>query len=329
MTHPFAQYIQILGKGRRGARDMSQQEACQAMGMILNGEVEQVQIGAFLMLMRIKEETCAEMAGLAQAARSSLNAPQDFPHVDLDWASYAGKRRQLPWFILSAQLLASHGYKVLMHGMQVASQDRIYTPDALATLGIKTCQTFESAAAELNLRNFAFIPLAALNPTLQHFIDLKDTLGLRSPVHSVVRMLNPGRAQTSMMGIFHPGYDLTHQGAAQLMGDHGLAVFKGDGGEAERNPDAPCKLRLLEGGKISDEVWPALFESRHMKDEEMDVSRLKKLWRSEIEDEYGQAAVQSTAAIALRAMGRATGCDDAHSQAATLWQNRNRDYLGN
>ena len=94
MTHPFAQYIQILGKGRRGARDMSQQEACQAMGMILNGEVEQVQIGAFLMLMRIKEETCAEMAGLAQAARSSLNAPQDFPHVDLDWASYAGKRRQ-------------------------------------------------------------------------------------------------------------------------------------------------------------------------------------------------------------------------------------------
>lgn len=328
MTHPFAQYIQILGKGRRGARDMSQQEASQAMGMILNGEVEPVQIGAFLMLMRIKEETCAEMAGLAQAARRSLNVPQDFPHVDLDWASYAGKRRQLPWFILSALLLASNGCKVLMHGMQVAAKDRIYTPDALASLGIDVCSDFEGAAQQLKMRNFAFLPLAAMNPMLQHFIDLKDTLGLRSPVHSVVRMLNPGRAATSVMGIFHPGYDVTHQGAAQLMGDHRLAVFKGDGGEAERNPDSACKLRLLEDGSIVDEVWPALFESRHMKDEEMDISRLKKLWHGDIDDEYGQAAVQSTAAIALRAMGRATDVEDAHRQAATLWQNRNRDYLG-
>lgn len=329
MTHPFAQYIQILGKGRRGARDMSQQEAEQAMSMILDGQVEQIQIGAFLMLMRIKEETAAEMAGLAQAARKSLNVPQNFPAVDLDWASYAGKRRQLPWFILSAQLLASHGHKVLMHGMQVASKDRIYTPQALAALGIASCQTFDEAATQLSQRNFAFISLAAMNPMLQHFIDSKDTLGLRSPVHSVVRMLNPGRASTSIMGIFHPGYDETHQGAAQLMGDNSLAVFKGDGGEAERNPDTACKLRLLVAGQIQNEVWPALFESRHMKDEVMDIARLKQLWSGEIQDEYGLAAVQGTAAIALRAMGKAETAEDAQQQAATMWQNRNRAYLSN
>ncbi|MFA6921475.1 MAG: glycosyl transferase family protein [Gallionella sp.] len=328
MTHPFAQYIQILGKGRRGARDMSQQEAEQAMSMILNGEVESIQTGAFLMLMRIKEETAAEMAGLAQAARRSLNVPQDFPHVDLDWASYAGKRRQLPWFILSALLLASHGHKVLMHGMQVESKDRVYTPEALAALGIASCQSFDAAAGQLKLRNFAFISLATMNPMLQHFIDLKDTLGLRSPVHSVVRMLNPGRAATSIMGVFHPGYDETHQGAAQLMGDKALAVFKGDGGEAERNPDAPCKLRLLADGGMQNEVWPALFDSRHMKDEIMDISRLGKLWRGEIEDEYGIAAVQSTAAIALRAMGKAQSIEDAEKLAAALWQARRRDYPG-
>ena len=328
MTHPFAQYIQILGKGRRGARDMSQQEACQAMSMILNGEAEPIQIGAFLMLMRKKEETAAEMAGLAEASRKSLSVPADFPHVDLDWASYAGKRRQLPWFILSALLLASHGHKVLMHGMQVESKDRLYTPDALASMGIECCDSFAAAARQLTERNFAFMPLAAMNPALQHFIDLKDTLGLRSPVHSVVRMLNPGRAAASIMGIFHPGYDETHQGAAQLMGDHGLAVFKGDGGEAERNPDTACKLRLLVDGEVQNELWPALFESRHMKDEDMDVSRLGALWRGQIEDEYGIAAVQSTAAIALRALGRAENCEDAHRQAAALWQTRRLDYLG-
>jgi anthranilate phosphoribosyltransferase len=328
MTHPFAQYIQILGKGRRGARDMSQQEAFAAMSMILDGQAEPIQIGAFLMLMRIKEETAAEMAGLVQASRASLNVPQDFPTVSLDWASYAGKRRQLPWFILSALLLASHGHRVLMHGMQVESKDRVYTPEALAALGIDCCQSFDAAAVQLKQRNFAFISLAAMNPVLQHFIDLKDTLGLRSPVHSVVRMLNPGRADTSMMGIFHPGYDETHQSAAQLLGDRALAVFKGDGGEAERNPDASCKLRLLVNGEMLTEVWPALFDSRHMKDESMDLSRLGKLWRGELEDEYGEATVLASAAIALRAMGKAIDIEDAAQQAAALWQERRRDYLG-
>ncbi|MBI3478850.1 MAG: glycosyl transferase family protein [Nitrosomonadales bacterium] len=327
MTHPFAPYIQILGKGQRGSRDMTQQEAEQSMTMILNGQVEPTQLGAYLMLMRVKEETAAEMAGFAQASRQSLKVPQDFPPVDLDWASYAGKRRQLPWFILSALLLASHGSKVLMHGIGAQSADRVYTPDALAALGIASCDSFAQAAQQLQQRNFAFIPLDKMNPTLQYFIDLKETLGLRSPMHSVVRMLNPGHAPVSVMGIFHPGYDETHQSAAQLLGDNNLAVFKGEGGEAERNPDTECKVRLLLRGEMLTETWPALFGSRHMKDEKMDVSRLAALWRGEIEDEYGQAAVLSTAAIALRAMGRAASIDEAERQAADYWQRRDRHYI--
>jgi anthranilate phosphoribosyltransferase len=91
MTHPFAQYIQFLGKGRRGARDMTQQEAEQAMAMMLKGQAEPAQIGAFLMLMRVKEETVAEMAGLVQASREAINVPEGFPVVDLDlcWQAQA------------------------------------------------------------------------------------------------------------------------------------------------------------------------------------------------------------------------------------------------
>lgn len=306
---------------------MTRQEAEQAMGMILKGQVEPVQIGAFLMLMRIKEETTAEMAGLVLASRQSLAVPQDFPPVDLDWASYAGKRRQLPWFILSALLLASHGNKVLMHGMQVSGDGRIYTPEALTALGIESCTSFAQAARQLQQRNFAFISLHAMNPTLQGFIDLKATLGLRSPVHSVVRMLNPGRAATSIMGIFHPGYDETHQAAAQLMGDSNLAVFKGEGGEAERNPDTECLVRLLSKGEMLNETWPALFPSRHMKDETMDISRLAKLWHGETKDEYGLAAVISTAALALRGMGLAANSADAHRQATAMWDARDTAYF--
>ncbi len=44
MEHPFAKFIQILGKGQRGARDLTQQEAEQAMSMILAHQVEPVQL---------------------------------------------------------------------------------------------------------------------------------------------------------------------------------------------------------------------------------------------------------------------------------------------
>ena len=54
--HPFAQYVRILGKGKRGSRDLTQEEAYAAMCMILADQVRAEQLGAFLMLLRHKEE---------------------------------------------------------------------------------------------------------------------------------------------------------------------------------------------------------------------------------------------------------------------------------
>ena len=325
MEHPFAQYIQMLGKGRKGSRDLTQQEAEQALGMILAGKVEPVQLGAFLMLMRVKEETPAEVAGFVQAARASLHLPPNLPAVDLDWASYAGKRRQLPWYLLSALLLSNHGISVLMHGIGGGIAGRVFVPQALQALGIEPAASVADAADKLSKTKFAFLPLHAVSTDLERILDLKPVLGLRSPVHTVIRMLNPFAAPASIMGIFHPGYDNTHQQAAVLLGDKNLAVFKGEGGEAERNPDAACTVKLVLKGAAQEEEWPALFASRHMKDDAMDVARLARLWRGEISDEYGQAAVTGTAAIALRALGRADSMAAAQRMASEMWQDRKPD----
>ena len=112
--HPFAPYVRILGKGRHGSRSLTEAEAEQALAMILEGNVDRLQLGAFLMLMRVKEETPAEVAGFVRAARRFLSVPTDL-RADLDWSSYAGKRRHLPWFLLSALLLAENGVRVFMH----------------------------------------------------------------------------------------------------------------------------------------------------------------------------------------------------------------------
>ncbi|MGY8961145.1 MAG: glycosyl transferase family protein, partial [Alphaproteobacteria bacterium] len=70
--HPFAQYVRILGRGRIGSRSLTQAEAEASMGMILRGEALPEQIGAFMMLLRVKEETAAEIAGFATAVRRSF-----------------------------------------------------------------------------------------------------------------------------------------------------------------------------------------------------------------------------------------------------------------
>jgi|GEM_PF-570531 len=325
MTHPFSTYIQALGKGRRGSRDLSLEESYAAMTMILKRQIEAEQLGAFLMLMRVKEETPAELTGLVVAARESVQVFGDFPKVDLDWACYAGKRRQLPWFVLSAVLLAQQGIKVLLHGSPVAG--RVGVGAVMGKLGYAACDNYKSAATQLASTNLAYIPLHVLNPALQNLLELKSVLGLRSPMHSVVRMLNPARAETSMIGTFHPGYDLAHQAAARLLGDKRLAVFKGEGGEAERNPDSDCVVRMLGDGEEYEQHWPAMFAQRHLKDEEMDVTRLAKLWRGELDDEYGRAAVLGTAAIALCALGKANHIKQAEQLARAWWDKRNRDAI--
>ncbi len=327
MEHSFASYVQILGKGRRGARDLTHEEAREAMALILSGAVEPVQLGAFLMLMRVKEETAAELAGFVAAARASLPRPSSLVTVDLDWASYAGKRRQLPWHLLAALLLASHGSRVLMHGVGGGTAGRVFVPQALAALGLAPARSPAEAAQQLERHHFAFLPLEAVSPVLQGMLDLKSVLGLRSPVHTLVRMLNPFAAQTSIIGIFHPGYDDRHQEAAALLGDPGLAVFKGEGGEPERNPDADCNVRLWREGQKQNQVWPALFGQRHLRDETLDCGRMRRLWRDEEADEYGTAAVIGTAAIALTALGRAADPEQAMLQAAHLWHIRNRHFL--
>ena len=71
--HAFAPYVRALGKGKRGSRSLSQDEARDAMSMILHQQVEPEQLGAFLMLLRLKEETPGELAGFVEAVRHFHN----------------------------------------------------------------------------------------------------------------------------------------------------------------------------------------------------------------------------------------------------------------
>lgn len=326
--HPFARFIKILGRGRTLTRSLTDVEAEEAMTLILRGEVLPEQLGAFLMLLRVKEESPEEIAGFVRAVRATTRAPAGAPRVDVDWSSYAGKRRQLPWFVLAALVLARNGWRVFMHGAEGHTPGRVYTRVALAHLGLPIAASLDEAAAQIRSGNFAYLPLEALSPPLARLIDLRPVLGLRSPVHTLARMLNPFAAPCMLQGIFHPGYMAIHQGAAVVLGQPHMAVFRGEGGEIERRPNKPCEVSTVHGDSTGDERWPPLLpEPQQAVDEAMDLDRLGALWRGESVDAYATAAVTGTLAIALKALGRAATVDEAQAQADAMWASRDRGRL--
>lgn len=315
--HPFAHFVRILGKGKRGARDLTRVEAYEAMGMLLDDKVEDTQLGAFLMLLRHKEESAEEMAGFAEAVRERLQVPRIA--VDIDWPSYAGKKRHLPWYLLAVKALAASGVRILLHGGGAHTAGRMYSEQLIALLDIPLCRDWDSVAKALDQQHLAFIPLGDWAPQLQRMIDLRNILGLRSPIHSLTRILNPLQARCGLQSIFHPGYQVTHRAASQLLADNTI-VIKGEGGEIEINPDAVSHLYGTCGGVDWDEEWPALSALRHVKPEQLDPEHLLAVWLGKTEDAYGHLAVIATTALALRGLGETREAAFAHAEQ--LWQQR-------
>src|SRR5271165_1766477 len=326
--HPFARFIAILGRGKTLTRSLSIDEAEEAMSMILAGRVLPEQLGAFLMLLRVKEESPAEIAGFVRAARAAILTPARAPRVNVDWSSYAGKGRQLPWFILSALLLARSGWRVFMHGADAHTEGRIYTGAALRALGLFPSRTMDEAADRIAERNFAYLPIDALSPKIGDMLELRPILGLRSPVHTFARMLNPFDAPCLLQGVFHPAYMALHRGAGVLLGQPRLAVFRGEGGEIERRPNKPCDVMSAIDAQLVEERWPPLIaEPRQVPDEAMDLARLGAVWRGQIDDAYGEAAIVGTVAIALKTLGAAETIAAAEASARALWLKRDRMSL--
>lgn len=327
--HPFALFLRTIGRGPTLSRPLTRDEAKAAMTMVLKGEVEPVQLGAFLLLLRHRGETPDELAGMVDAVRDVVTAEHGLlgSVVDLDWPSYADRHRQQPWFILAALLLAESGVRVLMHGITGFVDGYAPTRPVLEKLGILPAPSVRAAAASVADRNFAYLPVESFCPPLERLFGLRPLLGVRTVVNTFARALNPLNAPSQMQGVFHPPYRTLHQQAALLLGQPRVAVFKGGGGEIQRNPLKPCRVAWVLDGATSDEEWPALLseESYAWREEPLEPERVAALWRGDIRLPAPEAAIVGTAAIALKAVGRADTIAEAETLAARLWENRQRN----
>ncbi len=239
---PFhaAPFIREIGRGKKGARDMSRDDARTVYTAMLDGRLSDLELGAFLIGMRIKGESVAEIAGFLEAAEASftpLQVPDGAP-APVVIPSYNGSRHMPNFTPLLALLLAREGVPVLIHGV-TSDPGRVTTAEILQELGIAPRQGSDGIAAALTVCQPAFIPITALAPKLDRLLQLRRVLGLRNSTHTLVKILQPfAQPALRLVSYTHPEYltmltDYFSTAAPAARGD--VFLMRGTEGETVAN----------------------------------------------------------------------------------------------
>lgn len=316
----YAEFIRILGRGPTKSRHLTREEALTAFDGVLTGKMSPLQVGALLLLLRYRSENAEELAGIVDAIRH--NMPFDHKgHIQemIDWPSYSsGKSRRLPWFLLSAKLLADKGHKVFMHGFNSHLINGLETEACLDAIDEQPVLSLEQAQDKLERDNFAFLPLRHFNPKLEELLGLRQQLGVRSIINTAVKLTNPLGARCIFLGIFHPAYITLNLAGAELLNQPVVGVVKGGGGEAERNPHKTLKLYKMQDERMVETRWPALVDKTVKDQGPVTVDYFKAVWQGEVQDGYAEAKIMGTAAQALYLTGKRM--EEAEDLARDYWQ---------
>lgn len=219
----IAPYIKEIGRGKEGARSLTQPQAYDLMSQVLDGRVTDLEVGAFAMAMRIKGESTDELAGFLEAVQERcIPLRPAEPIVVLP--SYNGARKLPNLTALLALLLAQDGVPVLVHG---PSRDpgRVTTAEVFHDLGLPIAHDGSDIPHAWARREPVFIATEALCPPLARLLDARWVIGLRNPGHTVAKLIDPtrGGAALRVCNYTHPEYGhalaefLQHTGASAML----------------------------------------------------------------------------------------------------------------
>ncbi len=205
----FKPYVQALGRGETLRRDLTQEEARDALDRILGGRATAAQMGAFFMTQRVKGESSAEIRGFVEAVRDRWMMPLT-PAVApvLDMAvPYDGKERTAQLAPAIALVLAACGLPVLLHGAQDVPTKAGVTPShVLAGMGIPINLTPRAASGMLDDVGFAYCGAEAFMPAWHALLPMREEFGLRTVLNTVEKLINPASAAYQVTGFYHTKY---------------------------------------------------------------------------------------------------------------------------
>ncbi len=247
--------IQKVATGSEYSKNLSYEEAYQAMRYILSDEADLVQAGVFLIALRMKRETLDEYKGVLQAiVDTASTATADIDEL-VDIADpYDGHSRGLPVVAFIAPVLAACGLPAVTHGLEyIGPKYGITQRKVLRAAGINV--DLSSAEAAKTLENdtigWAYVDQRACAGTLHNLLDLRRRMIKRSVLTTVETLIKPLQAQGktyTLTGYVHKAYPPIYAELARFRGFDSAMIVRGVEGGVIPSLQQEAKLFFFEKG---------------------------------------------------------------------------------
>ncbi|MFZ9396213.1 MAG: anthranilate phosphoribosyltransferase [Erythrobacter sp.] len=233
---------------------MSEAEAEEVFGWILDGEASEEEIARFLLAMTERSETAEEIAGAARALRARL-IPIDAPEGTVDCCGTGGDgHHTLNVSTAVSLVVAACGVPVAKHGNRAASS-KSGAADTLEALGLDmeaAGRTAEKTLAEIGI---CFLFARNHHPAMGRIQPIRQRLGKRTIFNLMGPLSNPAGVKRQLIGIARPAYVPIYADAKARLGTERTFIVSGDEGLDE--------LSLAGGNELAD-VRGSEFEMRRV-----------------------------------------------------------------
>src|SRR5580765_3007531 len=230
--------------------DLTRAEARDVMGTIMRGEATQAQIGGFLVALRFKGETAAEIAGCAEAMREHV-LPVHPKRQDLvDTAGTGGDNAHTLNISTAAALVAAAaGAGVAKHGNRAVSSSS-GSADVLEALGFNLELPPETIARSIDELGFGFLFAPTHHPAMRHAAPVRRDLATRTVFNVLGPLTNPAGARAQVVGVYAPELVPTIAEVLARLGAERAFVVHGAGGIDELSPAGPNLVCEVVGGAV-------------------------------------------------------------------------------
>lgn len=230
-------------------KDLTQEEAAQAMEEIMSGKASPAQISAFIVSLRMKGETADEITGCAEIMRRhALKIKVD--KNALDTCGTGGDcAHTFNISTVSAFVAAGAGAVVAKHGNKSVSS-KCGSADLLTELGVNINiepKKVEECIAKIGI-GFLFAPL--LHSAMKYAAPVRKEIGIRTIFNILGPLTNPAGARYQLLGVYDEKL-LTMM--AQVLGNLGAIhalIVRGEDGLDEVTTTSDTKIAEFKDGKI-------------------------------------------------------------------------------
>jgi len=240
-------------------RDLTFDQAKSLQDRIFAGGVSEVQVAAFLAMMRMKRATSGEIAGLAQSLRDHAVAVKVDVQPLIDTCGTGGATLKTFNISTAAALVAAGaGVYVAKHGNRGITS-RCGSADVLAELGVNIEAGPDIVADCIRLAHIGFIFAPRYHPAMRFVQPIRKGLDFRTAFNILGPLANPAAVKRQVMGVADAALLDRIAECLKILGAKRAMVVHGEGMD-EISILGTTQIRELRDGRIvSSQLDPAQF----------------------------------------------------------------------